>query len=111
MCREYKSMNCKNRLRSRHLAGAGAACPQASNFCMRLGRSAFGRYRQLKLVVSRHGRGTDATKCGLDVLALHCRDHVRRCKIVGGQSVGLGPPAAADNQAARFAVRRADAPK
>jgi hypothetical protein len=34
---------------------------------MQLGRSAFGRYRQLKLLVSRHPRGTDATKCGLDV--------------------------------------------
>ncbi len=58
---------------------------------MQLGRSAFGRYRQLKLLVSRHPRGTDATKCGLAVLALHCRDHVRGRKIIGGQSVGIEP--------------------
>ena len=58
---------------------------------MQLGRSAFGRYRQLKLLVSRHPRGTDATKCGPDVLALHCRDPVRGRKIVGGQSVGIEP--------------------
>jgi hypothetical protein len=44
-----------------------------------------------KLLVFRHRRGTDATKCGLDVLALHCRDHVRGRKIVGGQSLGIEP--------------------
>jgi hypothetical protein len=58
---------------------------------MQLGRSAFGRYRQLKLLVSRHPGGADATKCGLDVLALHRRDHVRGRRIVGGQSVGIEP--------------------
>ena len=42
-----------------------------------------------KLLMSRHPRGTDATKCGLDVLALHRRDHVRGRRIVGGQSVGI----------------------
>jgi hypothetical protein len=42
-----------------------------------------------KLLMSRHRRGTDATKCGLDVLALHRRDHVRGRRIVGGQSVGI----------------------
>ncbi len=91
LCRENKSMDCKNRLRSRHQASVGLLAPKASNFCMQLGRSAFGRYCQLKLLVSRHPRGTDATKCGLDVLALHCRDHVRRRKTVGGQSVGIEP--------------------
>jgi hypothetical protein len=44
-----------------------------------------------KLLVFRHQRGTDTTKCGLDVLALHCRDHVRGRRIVGGQSVGIEP--------------------
>ena len=58
---------------------------------MQLGRAAFGRYRQLRLLAARHGRGTDATKCGLDALALHCRDHVRGHRIVGGQSVGIEP--------------------
>jgi hypothetical protein len=58
---------------------------------MQLGSSAFGRYRQLKLLVFRHRRGTDVTKCGLDVLALHCRGQVRGRKMVGGQSVGIEP--------------------
>jgi len=75
---------------------------------MQLGRSAFGRYRQLKLLVSRHPRGTDATKCGLAVLALHCRDHVAGVRL---SAVNRSGRAAADNHAARFAVRRADAPR
>ncbi len=42
-----------------------------------------------KLLVFRRRRGTDATKCGPDVLVLHRRDHVRGRRIVGVQSVGI----------------------
>ena len=43
LCRENKSMDCKNRLRSRHQAGVGCL-PPGLEFCMQPSRSAFGRY-------------------------------------------------------------------
>ena len=86
--RENKSMDCKNRLRSRHQVSVGLLAPKASNFCVQLGRSAFGRCRQLKLLVSRHPAEPMRPSAAW-MLALQCRDHVRGRRIVGGQSVGI----------------------